>query len=91
MSHLTRGDLWSLERTQNNATTFVLRYWHTRKSSASAGDNARIYFEDALTIATKFRKFRIEKCSMSLALRMKPRITHTLTEPTESDVHDRVW
>ena len=51
MPHLTRSDLWSLEQYSEQRESFraeVLAHKKTRQ--LALGENARVYFEDALTI-----------------------------------------
>ena len=63
MPHLTRGDLWSLEKYSEQRDSFrreVLA--HKRDRQLSLGENARIYFEDTLTIRYQIQEMlRIEK------------------------------
>ena len=51
MPHLTRGDLWSLEKYSEQRDSFRTEVLaHKRNRQLSLGENARIYFEDTLTI-----------------------------------------
>lgn len=63
MPHLTRSDLWSLEKYSEQRESFradVLA--HKKKRHLSLGENARIYFEDTLTIRYQIQEMlRIEK------------------------------
>jgi hypothetical protein len=63
MPHLTRSDLWSLEQYSEQRENFraeVLAHKKTRQ--LALGENARVYFEDALTIRYQVQEMlRIEK------------------------------
>ena len=63
MSHLTRGDLWSLEQYSEQRDKFRAEVLaHKKNRHLALGDNARIYFEDALTIRYQIQEMlRIEK------------------------------
>ena len=63
MSHLTRGDLWSLEQYSEQRDNFRAEVLaHKKNRQLALGDNARIYFEDALTIRYQIQEMlRIEK------------------------------
>ena len=63
MSHLTRSDLWSLEQYSEQRDNFRAEVLaHKKNRQLSLGDNARIYFEDALTIRYQIQEMlRIEK------------------------------
>ena len=63
MSHLTRGDLWSLEQYAEQREQFRTEVLaHKKIRQLALGDNARIYFEDALTIRYQIQEMlRIEK------------------------------
>ena len=63
MPHLTRSDLWSLEQYSEQRESFraeVLAHKNNRR--LSLGENARIYFEDSVTIRYQIQEMlRIEK------------------------------
>ena len=63
MPHLTRSDLWSLEQYSEQRESFraeVLAHKNNRR--LSLGENARIYFEDTVTIRYQIQEMlRIEK------------------------------
>ena len=63
MPHLTRSDLWSLEQYSEKRESFraeVLAHKNNRR--LSLGENARIYFEDTVTIRYQIQEMlRIEK------------------------------
>ena len=63
MPHLTRSDLWSLEQYSEQRERFraeVLAHKNNRR--LSLGENARIYFEDTVTIRYQIQEMlRIEK------------------------------
>ena len=63
MVHLTRDDLWSLEDYAVERPGFRSRVLEHKKSRQVAlGENARLYFEDALTIKYQIQEMlRIEK------------------------------
>ena len=63
MSHLTRRDLWSLEQYSEQRDSFRAEVLaHKKIRQLALGDNARIYFEDALTIRYQIQEMlRIEK------------------------------
>jgi hypothetical protein len=63
MPHLTRGDLWSLEKYSEQRDSFRTEVLaHKRNRQLSLGENARIYFEDTLTIRYQIQEMlRIEK------------------------------
>jgi len=63
MSHLTRRDLWSLEQYSEQRDNFRAEVLtHKKNRQLALGDNARIYFEDALTIRYQIQEMlRIEK------------------------------
>ena len=63
MSHLTRSDLWSLEQYSEQRDNFRAEVLaHKKNRQLALGDNARIYFEDALTIRYQIQEMlRIEK------------------------------
>ena len=63
MSHLTRSDLWSLEQYSEQRDNFRAEVLaHKKNRQLSLGDNARIYFEDALTIRYQIQEMlRIER------------------------------
>jgi hypothetical protein len=63
MTHLSRGDLWSLEEYAERRASFrteVLAHKKTRQ--VALGANARLYFEDATTIRYQIQEMlRIER------------------------------
>lgn len=63
MPHLTRSDFWSLEQYSEQRESFraeVLAHKKTRQ--LALGENARVYFEDTLTIRYQVQEMlRIEK------------------------------
>ena len=63
MNHLSRADLWSLEEYAEQRPGFRARVMEHKKSrQLPLGDNARLYFEDALTIKYQVQEMlRIEK------------------------------
>ena len=63
MSHLTRSDLWSLEEYAVRRQEFRAQIMvHKRDRQLALGDNARLYFEDQLTIRYQIQEMlRIEK------------------------------
>jgi hypothetical protein len=63
MPHLTRSDLWSLEQYSEQRDNFRAEVLaHKKNRQLSLGDNARIYFEDTLTIRYQIQEMlRIEK------------------------------
>ena len=63
MKHLTRADLWSLEEYAEQRPGFRARVMeHKKTRQLGLGDNARLYFEDALTIKYQVQEMlRIEK------------------------------
>ncbi|MDA0892821.1 MAG: DUF3501 family protein, partial [Proteobacteria bacterium] len=51
MPHLTRSDLWSLEQYSEKRESFRAEVLaHKKNRRLSLGENARIYFEDTVTI-----------------------------------------
>ncbi len=63
MSHLSRADLWSLEEYAEQRPSFRAQVMQHKKTRQLAlGENARLYFEDALTIKYQIQEMlRIEK------------------------------
>jgi hypothetical protein len=63
MSTLTRDDLWSLEEYAELRPAFRARVMeHKRNRQLPLGENARLYFEDALTIKYQIQEMlRIER------------------------------
>jgi hypothetical protein len=63
MSALSRADLWSLEEYAERRPTFRQEVMaHKKKRQLALGENARLYFEDALTIKYQIQEMlRIEK------------------------------
>lgn len=63
MSTLTRDDLWSLEQYAEERPLFRARVLeHKRHRQLALGENARLYFEDALTIKYQIQEMlRIER------------------------------
>ena len=63
MSHLTRSDLWSLEQYSEQRDNFRAEVLaHKKNRQLALGDNARIYFEDALTIRYQIQEMlRVER------------------------------
>jgi hypothetical protein len=63
MNHLSRADLWSLEEYAEQRPGFRSRVMQHKKSrQLPLGDNARLYFEDKLTIKYQIQEMlRIEK------------------------------
>ena len=63
MLHLTRRDLWSLEQYSEQRDSFRAEVLaHKKIRQLALGENARIYFEDALTIRYQIQEMlRIEK------------------------------
>jgi hypothetical protein len=63
MNQLSRADLWSLEEYAEERPTFRARVMEHKKSRQLAlGENARLYFEDLLTIKYQIQEMlRIEK------------------------------
>ena len=63
MPHLTRSDLWSLERYSEQREGFRAEVLaHKKNRRLSLGENARIYFEDTVTIRYQIQEMlRIEK------------------------------
>ena len=63
MPLLTRSDLWSLEQYSEQRENFRLEVLaHKKNRQLALGDNARIYFEDTLTIRYQIQEMlRIEK------------------------------
>ncbi len=63
MSPLSRADLWSLEEYAEQRAGFRARVMaHKKSRQLPLGDNARLYFEDALTIKYQVQEMlRIEK------------------------------
>ena len=63
MNQLSRADLWSLEEYAEQRPGFRAKVMAHKKSRQLAlGDNARLYFEDALTIKYQVQEMlRIEK------------------------------
>ncbi len=63
MSPLSRADLWSLEEYAEQRPAFRTQVMEHKKSrQLPLGDNARLYFEDALTIKYQVQEMlRIEK------------------------------
>ena len=63
MSALSRGDLWSLEEYAEERPAFRARVLaHKKSRQLPLGDNARLYFEDALTIKYQIQEMlRIER------------------------------
>jgi hypothetical protein len=62
-NHLSRADLWSLEEYSEQRPGFRSRVMQHKKSrQLPLGDNARLYFEDKLTIQYQIQEMlRIEK------------------------------
>lgn len=60
---LSRADLWSLEQYAEERPAFRARVLaHKKNRNLALGDNARLYFEDALTIKYQIQEMlRIEK------------------------------
>jgi hypothetical protein len=63
MPALSRADLWSLEEYAERRPTFRQEVMaHKKNRQLALGDNARLYFEDALTIKYQIQEMlRIEK------------------------------
>ena len=63
MTTLTRDDLWSLEQYAEERPQFRARVLeHKKHRQLALGDNARLYFEDALTIKYQIQEMlRIER------------------------------
>jgi hypothetical protein len=63
MNHLSRADLWSLEEYAEQRPGFRTRVMQHKKSrQLPLGENARLYFEDKLTIKYQIQEMlRIEK------------------------------
>ena len=63
MPLLTRSDLWSLEQYSEQRENFRLEVLaHKKNRQLALGDNARVYFEDTLTIHYQIQEMlRIEK------------------------------
>ena len=63
MPLLTRSDLWSLEQYSEHRENFRLEVLaHKKNRQLALGDNARVYFEDTLTIRYQIQEMlRIEK------------------------------
>jgi len=63
MPLLTRSDLWSLEQYSEQRENFRLEVLaHKKNRQLALGDNARVYFEDTLTIRYQIQEMlRIEK------------------------------
>jgi hypothetical protein len=63
MNHLSRADLWSLEEYAEQRPGFRARVMeHKRSRQLPLGENARLYFEDLLTIKYQVQEMlRIEK------------------------------
>lgn len=63
MSKLSRADLWSLEEYAERRPTFRSQVMtHKKNRQLPLGDNARLYFEDTLTIQYQIQEMlRIEK------------------------------
>ncbi|MCZ6831585.1 MAG: DUF3501 family protein [Gammaproteobacteria bacterium] len=63
MNHLSRADLWSLEEYAEQRPVFRARVMaHKKSRQLPLGDNARLYFEDELTIKYQIQEMlRIEK------------------------------
>ena len=63
MPHLTRSDLWSLEQYSEKRESFRAEVLaHKKNRRLSLGENARIYFEDTVTIRYQIQEMlRIEK------------------------------
>ena len=63
MAQLSRSDLWSLEEYAEERPAFRERVMqHKKTRQLPLGDNARLYFEDALTIRYQIQEMlRIEK------------------------------
>ncbi len=63
MNQLSRGDLWSLEEYAEQRPDFRARVMeHKKTRQLGLGENARLYFEDALTIKYQIQEMlRIEK------------------------------
>ena len=63
MPALSRADLWSLEEYAEERPTFRARVMaHKKTRQVPLGENARLYFEDALTIKYQIQEMlRIEK------------------------------
>ncbi|CAI8412204.1 MAG: Uncharacterised protein [Halieaceae bacterium] len=63
MPHLTRSDLWSLEQYSEQRESFRAEVLaHKKNRRLSLGENARIYFEDTVTIRYQIQEMlRIEK------------------------------
>lgn len=63
MNHLSRKDLWSLEEYAEHRVAFREQVMaHKKTRQLPLGENARLYFEDALTIKYQIQEMlRIEK------------------------------
>ena len=63
MPHLTRSDLWSLEQYSEQRENFRAEVLaHKKVRQLALGENARVYFEDTLTIRYQVQEMlRIEK------------------------------
>lgn len=63
MTTLTRDDLWSLEQYAEERSAFRSRVMaHKKHRQLALGENARLYFEDALTIKYQIQEMlRIER------------------------------
>jgi len=63
MAHLTREDLWSLEEYALKRPEFRAQIMaHKKQRQLALGDNARLYFEDELTVRYQIQEMlRIEK------------------------------
>ena len=63
MSNLSRSDLWSLEEYAEHRPEFRAQVMaHKKNRQVPLGDNARLYFEDLLTIKYQIQEMlRIEK------------------------------
>ena len=63
MPLLTRSDLWSLEQYSEQRENFRLEVLaHKKNRQLALGENARIYFEDTLTIRYQIQEMlRIER------------------------------
>jgi hypothetical protein len=71
MTTLTRDDLWSLEQYAEERQTFRAKVMeHKKCRQLQLGENARLYFEDALTVRYQIQEMlRIEKVFEAAGIR----------------------
>jgi hypothetical protein len=96
MPLLTRSDLWSLEQYSEQRENFRLEVLaHKKNRQLALGDNARIYFEDTLTIRYQIQEMlRIEKVFEVAGIEEELGRIQSIDPgwyKLESNIHDRVW